>query len=94
MKVYRDRLDAAVDLDKRVPKLQAEAHRLADVAAKAAAIGSRPVCDFPTVRDLLFALNENAAHATPGAVSPEKLSAAQAADEVGRVRHSATDAVA
>ncbi len=90
LKVYRSRLAAAGDLDKRVPELHAVANRLAEVAAAPAAVGSRHVSDYPTVRDLLYALNECARHATAGAVSPEKLAASQAAAEVGRVRHAAT----
>ncbi len=88
-KIYRSRLAASEDLNTRVPKLQAEARRLADVAAAGARIGTRPVSDFPTVRELLVALNETAAYATAGAVSPQKLAASQAANEVSTVRQAA-----
>ncbi len=89
MKTYRSRLAAAVDLNTRVPALQVEAGRLAEAAAMAARIGTRPVSDYRTVQDLLFALNECARHATAGAVSPEKLAASQAANEVSTVRQAA-----
>ncbi len=86
---YKKRRNARADLDVRVPALAARARQLQQVADEAAAIGSRLVSEFSTLGELLAALNETARHATGGMVSPQKLSASQAANEVSMVRQGA-----
>jgi hypothetical protein len=78
-KNYRRRLDAKRDLDEKVPRLAQNARRLADIAAQAARIGSKPVSDFRTLDALLTALLEVQNYRSGPNVSPQKLAAAEAA---------------
>ena len=89
MKTYLSRLAAAGDLNTRVPALQVEAQRLADAAAKAAAVGQTPVSAYGTLDQLLSAILECQAYRTPGMVSPQKAALSTAAGEVVAVRHEA-----
>ena len=75
---------------RRSPSCKLRPSRLAEVASTAAAVGEGPSVIRHRPGPALCALNEVPRHATPGAVSPQKLAATQAAAEVGRVRHSAT----
>ncbi len=90
-RTYRRRGTAAADLAVRVPALQYRANELADVAVKASKIGQRRLSEFPdiTLAELWRLLNDVARHATSGMVSPEKLAASQAANEVSTVRQAA-----
>jgi len=88
---YRRRVAEAAVLKRRVPELQRLADEAKRRAERAAAIGSRPVDDFPTVAALFEALSAHGQQSQPGYISPERRAAAEATGAVAAARQPAVE---